>query len=144
MSIQAKYQAVLNLGEELGAKEGAVAEANGEARVVGAVGDFDPGDGAVVPGPLREAGQALRGSTARAQPGARGRERRSRYEVSSAFAQGSVRVCVEDVRGGARAISVRDQSRRGDRRRADRHAGRRAGTGEEVVPVLELKQSTRR
>ena len=37
MSIQAKYQAVLNLGEELGAKEGAVTEANGVLTITGTV-----------------------------------------------------------------------------------------------------------
>jgi nucleoid-associated protein YgaU len=37
MSIQAKYQAVLNLGEELGAKDGAVTEANGVLTVTGTV-----------------------------------------------------------------------------------------------------------
>jgi nucleoid-associated protein YgaU len=37
MSIQAKYQAVLNLGEDLGAKEGAVSEVNGVLTVVGTV-----------------------------------------------------------------------------------------------------------
>ncbi len=37
MSIQAKYQAVLNLGEDLGAKEGAVTEENGVLTVTGTV-----------------------------------------------------------------------------------------------------------
>ena len=37
MSIQAKYQAVLNLGEDLGAKDGAVTETNGVLTVVGTV-----------------------------------------------------------------------------------------------------------
>ena len=37
MSIQAKYQAVLNLGEELGATAGSVAEANGVLTVTGTV-----------------------------------------------------------------------------------------------------------
>jgi nucleoid-associated protein YgaU len=37
MSIQAKYQAVLNLGEDLGAKDGAVSEANGVLTVTGTV-----------------------------------------------------------------------------------------------------------
>jgi nucleoid-associated protein YgaU len=37
MSIQAKYQSVLNLGEQLGAKDGAVTEANGVLTVTGTV-----------------------------------------------------------------------------------------------------------
>ncbi len=37
MSIQAKYQSVLNLGEELGAKDGAVKEENGVLTVTGTV-----------------------------------------------------------------------------------------------------------
>ena len=37
MSIQAKYQSVLNLGQELGAKDGAVTEANGVLTVTGTV-----------------------------------------------------------------------------------------------------------
>jgi nucleoid-associated protein YgaU len=37
MSIQAKYQSVLNLGEELGAKDGAVKEENGVLVVTGTV-----------------------------------------------------------------------------------------------------------
>ena len=37
MSIQAKYQSVLNLGEELGAKDGAVKEENGVLTITGTV-----------------------------------------------------------------------------------------------------------
>jgi nucleoid-associated protein YgaU len=37
MSIQAKYQSVLNLGEELGAKDGGVSEANGVLTITGTV-----------------------------------------------------------------------------------------------------------
>ncbi len=37
MSIKSKYQAVLNLGEDLGAKEGAVTEENGVLTVTGTV-----------------------------------------------------------------------------------------------------------
>jgi nucleoid-associated protein YgaU len=37
MSIQAKYQSVLNLGQELGAKDGAVKEENGVLTVTGTV-----------------------------------------------------------------------------------------------------------
>lgn len=37
MSIQAKYQSVLNLGEELGAKDGAVKEENGILTITGTV-----------------------------------------------------------------------------------------------------------
>jgi nucleoid-associated protein YgaU len=37
MSIQAKYQSVLALGEKLGAQDGAVTEANGVLTVVGTV-----------------------------------------------------------------------------------------------------------
>jgi nucleoid-associated protein YgaU len=37
MSIQAKYQSVLNLGEQLGAKDGAVTEVNGVLTVTGTV-----------------------------------------------------------------------------------------------------------
>jgi nucleoid-associated protein YgaU len=37
MSIQAKYQSVLNLGEQLGAKDGGVTEANGVLTVTGTV-----------------------------------------------------------------------------------------------------------
>jgi nucleoid-associated protein YgaU len=38
MSIQAKYQAVLNLGQELGATDGSVKEENGVLTVTGTVG----------------------------------------------------------------------------------------------------------
>ena len=38
MSIQAKYQSVLDLGEKLGAQGGAVSEANGVLTVTGTVG----------------------------------------------------------------------------------------------------------
>jgi nucleoid-associated protein YgaU len=37
MSIQAKYQSVLNLGQELGAKDGSVTEENGVLTVTGTV-----------------------------------------------------------------------------------------------------------
>ena len=37
MSIQAKYQSVLNLGEELGAKDGTVKEENGVLTITGTV-----------------------------------------------------------------------------------------------------------
>lgn len=37
MSVQQKYQAVLNLGEQLGAKNGSVTEANGVLTVAGTV-----------------------------------------------------------------------------------------------------------
>lgn len=37
MSIQAKYQSVLNLGQELGAKDGSVVEENGVLKVTGTV-----------------------------------------------------------------------------------------------------------
>lgn len=37
MSLQAKYQAVLNLGEEIGAKNGSVSEANGVLTIAGTV-----------------------------------------------------------------------------------------------------------
>lgn len=37
MSVQAKYQSVLNLGEELGAKNGNVTEENGVLKVTGTV-----------------------------------------------------------------------------------------------------------
>jgi nucleoid-associated protein YgaU len=37
MSLQAKYQAVLNLGEELGAKDGSVKEENGVLQIGGTV-----------------------------------------------------------------------------------------------------------
>lgn len=37
MSVQAKYQPVLNLGEELGAKNGSVLEENGVLKVTGTV-----------------------------------------------------------------------------------------------------------
>jgi nucleoid-associated protein YgaU len=37
MSLQAKYQQVLNLGQELGAKDGSVSEENGVLKVTGTV-----------------------------------------------------------------------------------------------------------